>query len=383
MLQLGVLHPSRVRPVPHGPEPIKLGLVFTAWGVLVALFAVFGAPRLQERFGLAKTMYANLAAFAVVVLIIAIWTTDRSVLIPAVIASGIFIGVNNTITTQAVMTVSPVERPVASAAYSFVRFIGGGLAPYVAGRLVIALNIHVPFFIGAGVIVLGIAILATAHGLLTKAERVQAEQVSGAAVDTVAPAPPAPSAQPVTMVPVAGAGTGTTGRAVGVILAAINSSPVGALVTDAAARLATLGGRVVHVVHAAEGAVAGDAGVDVEDTGAARAVVGERLEQLAAQHVPAEGQVLLRASGHGTAGRLVAEYANTVGATTIVIGAPTHGGLPALMDASASRELWRHAHSNIVIVNPAAPRAPAVANTPGTPAATAGAGAGAAGPGAT
>jgi MFS family permease len=118
-------------------------------------------------------MYGNLAAFAVIVVIIAIWTTDNSVLIPAVIASGIVIGVNNTITTQAVMTVSSAERPVASAAYSFVRFIGGGLAPYAAGRLVIALNIHVPFFIGAAVVVAGIGILATAHGLLADAERAQ------------------------------------------------------------------------------------------------------------------------------------------------------------------------------------------------------------------
>ena len=115
------------------------------------------------------------------ILVIAIWTTDRAVLIPAVIVSGIFIGVNNTVTTQAVMTVAPVERPVASAAYSFVRFIGGGLAPYVAGRLVIAFNIHVPFFIGAGAVVLGIFVLATAHRLLGEAERVQAEQVTGAA----------------------------------------------------------------------------------------------------------------------------------------------------------------------------------------------------------
>jgi MFS transporter, ACDE family, multidrug resistance protein len=110
-------------------------------------------------------MYLSLAAFAVVVLI------------PAVIGSGIFIGVNNTITTQAVMTVSPVEKPVASAAYSFVRFIGGGLAPYAAGRLVLAINIHVPFFIAAGAIVAGIAIPSTAHRRLAKAERVQAGQV--------------------------------------------------------------------------------------------------------------------------------------------------------------------------------------------------------------
>ena len=121
-------------PFPMDLSPIKLGLVFFGWGILVAIFAVFGAPRLQERFGIARTMYVNLAAFAVIVLVIAIWTLDRPVLILATILSGIVIGVNNTVTTQAVMTVLPVERPVASAGYGFVRFIGGGLAPYVAGR---------------------------------------------------------------------------------------------------------------------------------------------------------------------------------------------------------------------------------------------------------
>jgi MFS transporter, ACDE family, multidrug resistance protein len=94
-------------PFPMDLSPIKLGLVFTCWGVLVALFAVFGAPRLQERLGLARTMYANLAAFAAVVLVIAIWTTDRAVLIPAVIVSGIFIGVNNA-AAAGNMTVSAV-----------------------------------------------------------------------------------------------------------------------------------------------------------------------------------------------------------------------------------------------------------------------------------
>ena len=59
---------------------------------------------------------------------------------------------------------------------------------------------------------------------------------------------------------------------------------------------------------------------------------------------------------------MIAEYARTIGATTIVIGAPTHGGLPALMDASASQELWRHARSNIVIINPDAPGGPAAAD---------------------
>jgi len=128
-----------------------------------------------------------------------------------------------------------------------------------------------------------------------------------------------------------------------------------ALVTETAALLASADGRAVHVVHAQEGVTAGDGGVDGEDLDAARAVVRNQLDLLSAHRVPAEGQVLLHAPDHGTAGRLIAEYATSIGAGTIVIGAPTHGGLSALMDSSASRELWRHARSNILIVNPDAP----------------------------
>ena len=100
------------------------------------------------------------------------------------------------------MTVSPVEKPVAPTAYSFVRFIGGGLAPYAAGRMVLAAGIHFPFYIAVGAIVAGIVILTTAHGLLTQAERVQAEQVAGplaeaglagASIATPAPSGPARS----------------------------------------------------------------------------------------------------------------------------------------------------------------------------------------------
>ena len=371
-------------PFPMNLSPIKLGLVFTGWGILVALFAVFGAPMLQGRLGIARTMYLNLAAFAVVVLVIAIWTTDVAVLIPAVIVSGVFIGINNTVTTQAVMTVSPVERPVASAAYSFVRFIGGGLAPYAAGRLVVALNIHVPFYIASGAIVLGIIILSTAHRLLGDAERVQAEQVAAAAASTgmagpastgpasTGPAstrpastgPAAAASGPATaMIPVEGTAAQRGHRpGQGVILAAVDPSPVAALVTEAAARLALADGQIVHVVHAQEGVTAGDVGIEAEDLDAARELVSAHLNRLAAHRVPAEGQVLLHAADHGGAGRLIAEYAASIRATTIVLGAPTHGGLPALMDASASQELWRHARSNLLIINPAAPPGPVTVN---------------------
>ncbi|HEY3682960.1 MAG TPA: MFS transporter [Streptosporangiaceae bacterium] len=162
-------------PFPMHLQALQLGLVFTGWGVLVAVFSVVGAPWLQRRFGLTRTLYGNLALFAVDVFVIAFFTTSQLTLIIAVIVAGVFIGVNNTVTTQAVMTVAPVERPIASAAYGFVRFIGGGLAPFAAGRLAETFNVHVPFAIGACAILLGIVILAVGRKDLAAAERNQAE----------------------------------------------------------------------------------------------------------------------------------------------------------------------------------------------------------------
>jgi ACDE family multidrug resistance protein len=319
-------------PFPMRLGAIQLGLVFTGWGLLVAFFSVFGAPKLQAKFGIARTLYLNLFLFALVVLVIAIWTDTPTVLIVAVIVAGVFIGINNTVTTQAVMTIAPVERPVASAAYGFVRFIGGGLAPYVAGRLVEATNVHVPFFIGAGALLLGMAILRTAHKELGEAERAQAEEVV--------------SAPPVTLeLATALGGTGN-----GVIIAAVDDSPIAVEVTAMAARLATIHGRAVHVLHAQEHASTANG----EALETAEALVRSHLARLEAAEVPAVGHVLLNATDHGAVGRLISEHAEELQARAVVIGAPTHGGLPALMDASASKELFSTVHCHVVIVNPVA-----------------------------
>lgn len=149
----------------YSPFPMNLGIhqlgyVFTAWGVLLA----------------ADT------------LVIAIFTTSRVTLIVAVILSGMFLGLNNTLTTQAVMLVSPVERSVASAAYGFVRFIGGGLAPYFAARMAADLNVHVPFYVATAAIVLAVGVLATGHSLLTQAEQRAEEAAAPEPAQPLAPA---------------------------------------------------------------------------------------------------------------------------------------------------------------------------------------------------
>ncbi|HEY5294541.1 MAG TPA: MFS transporter [Gaiellaceae bacterium] len=162
----------------YAPFPLHLGIhqlgyVFTGWGVLVGLFAIFGAPWIQRRLGIARSLYLNLTLFAIDVLVIGIFIHSRTTTIVAVICSGIFIGTNNTITTQAVMTVSSIERPIASASYGFVRFIGGGIAPWAAGKLAASYGDHLPFYIGAGAIAASIAVLASGHRLLAVAEAAQ------------------------------------------------------------------------------------------------------------------------------------------------------------------------------------------------------------------
>ncbi|HEX3813591.1 MAG TPA: MFS transporter [Mycobacteriales bacterium] len=156
-------------------SPIKLGAVFCAWGVLVALFAVFGAPAFKKRLGTPRTLYGSLALMALVSLVIGIFPEHRWVVIGATIASGIFIGLNNTLVTTAVMSVAPVPRPVASATYGFVRFIGGGLAPYVAGKLVEHFNAHVPFVLGAVTVAASAVVLSTVHRALTEADAEEAQ----------------------------------------------------------------------------------------------------------------------------------------------------------------------------------------------------------------
>jgi MFS family permease len=157
-------------PFPMHLTEIQLGFVFFGWGLLVAIFSVIGAPRLQARFGTAPALSAALVLFAVDLVVIAVFTDTRWALITAVIVAGAFIGINNTLATQAVMLVSPVERPVASAAYGFVRFFGGGVAPYVAGRLAEAFNVHVPFFVGAVAVLAGVAVLSTGRRMLAEAD---------------------------------------------------------------------------------------------------------------------------------------------------------------------------------------------------------------------
>jgi MFS family permease len=157
-------------------SPQQLGLIFCGWGVLVAMFAIWAAPWLKARLGTGPTLYGNFVLMAADLAVIGIWPDSKPAVIVAVIVAGAFIGVNNTLVTTAVMSIAPVERPVASATYGFVRFIGGGLAPFAAGQLVEHLNAHVPFLIGTGTLLVAAGVLRTVHRALAHADRGEVHQ---------------------------------------------------------------------------------------------------------------------------------------------------------------------------------------------------------------
>ena len=161
-----------------GLSALQLGGVFFAWGVLVAIFAVFVAPALKVRLGTTTTLVGTLVCVAIVLGLIGALPYQRWVVIGAVIASGALIGLNNTLVTTAVMSISPVPRNVASATYGFVRFIGGGLAPFVAGKLVERYNAHVPFLLGAIVVLGSAALVLTVRTALERADAGEAPTVA-------------------------------------------------------------------------------------------------------------------------------------------------------------------------------------------------------------
>ncbi len=148
-------------PFPLDLGALQIGGIFFGWGALLAITSVWVAPRLQRRFGTLRPITWALLTFATILAVMAVCTDQKVVLAVGVVLAGAALGINNTLITETVMKAAPVERGVASAAYSFVRFAGGAVAPWLAGYLGEQVSVHLPFWVGA-VSVLAAAVLITA-----------------------------------------------------------------------------------------------------------------------------------------------------------------------------------------------------------------------------
>ncbi|GAA2243442.1 MFS transporter [Streptomyces ruber] len=145
--------------------PYKSGAVFFAWGVLLAVFSVIVAPRMQARFGSLKVLGGSLVLLAVDVLVLGYG--EHTTAIVCTILSGAFIGVNNTVYTELALGVSDAPRPVASAGYNFVRWFAAAAAPFFAPKIEEWTDIHVPFVVAAVTAVIGAGVVLVRRRALT------------------------------------------------------------------------------------------------------------------------------------------------------------------------------------------------------------------------
>lgn len=138
-------------------SPYKSGAVFFAWGLLLAVFSVLVAPKLQKRFGSLKVVGASLVLLAADLVILGYG--NHTTAIVCTIVSGAFIGMNNTVYTELALGVSDAPRPVASAGYNFVRWFAAAAAPFLAPKIEEWSNIHIPFVVAAVAAVIGAIVI--------------------------------------------------------------------------------------------------------------------------------------------------------------------------------------------------------------------------------
>lgn len=158
-------------------SPYRSGAVFFAWGVLLAVFSVIVAPRLQKRFGSLKVLGGSLVLLAADVLVLGYG--DHATAVVCTILSGAFIGVNNTVYTELALGVSDAPRPVASAGYNFVRWFAAAAAPFFAPKIEEWTDLHIPFVVAAVTAVLGAVVVVVRRKALTSPQALDSARAGG------------------------------------------------------------------------------------------------------------------------------------------------------------------------------------------------------------
>jgi MFS family permease len=153
-------------PLPLDLGVHELGAVFFGWGVLVALGAIFCAPALTARLPLLPLLAAAFAMLAVDLLIIGLGIHDKGVMVVAIIASGLVLGIANAVLSNLLLGLSSADTSIAASGTNFVRFAGGAIAPFLAGKLSEHVSAEAPLYVGAAAVALGVALIGACAPLL-------------------------------------------------------------------------------------------------------------------------------------------------------------------------------------------------------------------------
>ncbi|MCL1840489.1 MAG: MFS transporter [Propionibacteriaceae bacterium] len=165
----------------HGVHSaIVIGLIFFGWGGLLALSAVFVAPRLIQRTRRTTVAIGAMTALAIVLIACALLINSVPGLIVAIILAGIPLGLLNTTLTECSMEASDLPRPVASSTYSGWRFLGGAIAPPLCTLLGNDTTAWMPFAYGALVIMISCLTIVVCRKTLHRADDMPETQMQQA-----------------------------------------------------------------------------------------------------------------------------------------------------------------------------------------------------------
>lgn len=145
---------------------LELGLVFFGWGLGLAIASVGAAPILTRKIGLIPTLVAAMIGVSLLLLVAGLSVNNLAGLIAAVILCGVVLGIVNTALTEAVMDATTLPRNIASSAYSGVRFFGGAISSALAGSLAAATTAAMPYWVGAGCMLIATLMLFTGRNRL-------------------------------------------------------------------------------------------------------------------------------------------------------------------------------------------------------------------------
>jgi K+-sensing histidine kinase KdpD len=193
------------------------------------------------------------------------------------------------------------------------RFGGGAIAPWLAGRLAEDVGVDVPYFVGAAAVAIALVLLYALRSALAAADAPVAEEV---AVEPAA------------------------------ILVAVDATPASAAVTRAAASLAAERGARVEVVHVLETGVVGEDAADLESTAGARAVLDAHVRLLTRRGIDAHGALLHAVGDHEDTARAVLARAAAEGADVVMLGTAHRGR------GSLTRSLEGRDGLELVVVEP-------------------------------
>jgi nucleotide-binding universal stress UspA family protein len=238
------------------------------------------------------------------------------------------------------MESAPVPRPIASSAYSFVRFCGGAIAPFVAGKLAQHVSPQAPFFLAAVMTAIGILVLFVYRDALRPVADVPPSADALSATDLpTADRAPEPAAAPAAPGPVRP------------LLVAVAGS-IAPQVSAMAVPLARARGGAVHVLHVLEeDIVAGEDAVELESGESARELLDRSVAELRASGMTVSGELVRAVGNHADVARRILRRAEALDAGVIVIGPETRHGL--LLGPVVARVV-EHAQAHVIVLHPAA-----------------------------